>query len=377
MRIKPFQAVYPNFDFITSADGFFNTIKYEYPEYRKSGFFKKTAQDALYLYRIQKGKGSYTGIVACADIQDYLEGKSKKHENTLAAKEQQQMHLMISRNAVVKPVLLTYPEVPEITSLIVTFIEEHEAFYSVRFEKSGELHTFWEIRDGALIQRLEDLFRERVSATYIADGHHRCSTTGLMYQRLSPKSQEGNCGLLLAAFFAGTELRIHDYNRVVEGLSDTSLTHFMARLSQLFEIEVLEKAEKPRAKHEIVMMINREWYRLRWKAEVLKTYEHQEVLLDVSLLDELVISGIMGIEDVRTDVRIRYVEGPKGISEVRSRTIKNEQRVGFLLYPATLDDLLRTADAGKTMPPKSTWFAPRIKNGLIVLELALELGLNM
>ncbi len=377
MRIKPFQAVYPNFDFITSADGFFNTIKYEYPEYRKSGFFKKTAQDAVYIYQISKKGHSYIGIVACADIKDYLEGKIKKHENTLAAKEQQQMHLMISRNAVVKPVLLTYPEVPEISTLVNDFVDQNEAFYSVRFEKNKELHTFWEISDGRIIQRLEALFREHVPDTYIADGHHRCSTTGLMYQRLSPKGQEGNCGLLLAAFFPGTELEIHDYNRVVEGLSDTSLTHFMARLSQLCEIEIMEEARKPSAKHEIAMMINREWYMLRWKTEVLKTYEKQEVLLDVSLLDELVISGIMGIADVRTDVRIRYVEGPKGISEVRSRTIKSENRVGFLLYPATLDDLLRTADAGKTMPPKSTWFEPRIKNGLIVLELELELGLNM
>ena len=376
MRIKPFQAVYPNMDFITSADGFFDAIKYEYQEYRKSGFFKKAAQEAIYIYRIKYDLRSYTGIVAGADIHDYLDNRIKKHENTLSAKEQKQMQLMISRNAVVKPVLLTYPEVPEISALIDQCIEDHDPFYEIVFESSKQVHTFWEIGEGPLIGQFEELFRTKVPATYIADGHHRSSTTSIMYNRLAPKQQEGNCGILLAAYFPSTELEIHDYNRVVEGLSDTTLTHFMARLSQLFDIEILEEGCKPKAKHEIVMMVNKEWYLLRWKAEVLDAYQQEDVLLDVSLLDEKVLSDILGIKDVRTDTRIRYVEGPKGIREVRSRTIKNEHRVGFLLYPANLEDLLQTADAGKTMPPKSTWFEPRIKNGLIVLELNLDLGLS-
>lgn len=373
MRIKPFQAVYPNFDFVTSVDGFFGAVKEQYAEYRKSGFFKKTAQEAIYIYRITSDGHSYTGLIAGADIRDYQEGLIKKHENTLSAKEQQQMHLMMSRDAVVKPVLLTYRDVPEITQLINQCIEDHEVFYSSLFEKSQQLHAFWEISEGAIIQQFEDLFLEKVPAVYIADGHHRCSTTSLMYERLRPQNKEGNCGLLLSAYFAGSELEIHDYNRVVEGLSDSSLTYFMARISQLFEIEIMEDSCKPKAKHEIAMFINREWYMLRWKPSVLKEYKKEKVLLDVSLLDEKVISKIMGIKDVKTDTRIRYVEGPKGLEEIRQRTSKNEYRVGFVLYPATLNDLLQTADAGKTMPPKSTWFEPRIKNGLIVLELDLDL----
>lgn len=373
MRIKPFQAVYPNFDYITSVDGFFGSVKEQYPGYRKSGLFKKASQEALYIYRISGKDYSYIGIIAGADIRDYAEGKIKKHENTLSDKEQQQMHLMMSRNAVVKPVLLTYPDVPEISSLIKSFTLSNEAFYSARFEKSNELHTLWEVKEGQLIQQFENLFREKVPAVYIADGHHRCSTTSLMYNRLSPKNKEGNCGILLSAFFPASELEIHDYNRVVDGLSDTTLTNFMARLSQLFDIEIMDAPCKPQIKHEIAMFVNKEWYMLRWKPAILKDYEKEEVLLDVSLLDEKVVSAILGIQDVRTDTRIKYIEGPKGVEEVRSRTARSENKVGFILYPATLDDLLRTADANKTMPPKSTWFEPRMKNGLVVLELDLDL----
>ena len=374
MRIKPFQAVYPNFDYITSVDGFFDTVKHDYAEYRKSGMFKKTVREGIYIYRITDKEHSYTGIIAGADIHDYIEGHIKKHETTLAAKEQQQVHLMLNRNAVVKPVLLTYPDVPEITRLIEDCIARQEIFYSTTFESSQQLHTFWQISDSSLVQQFEDLFRSKVPAVYIADGHHRCSTATLMYRRLSAKKKPGNYSLLLSAFFPSSELEIHDYNRVVEGLSDTTLTKFMALLSQLFDIEILAEARKPAAKHEIAMLVNREWYMLRWKPEILEKYESEEVLLDVSLLDEKVIGGIMGIEDVRTDLRVRYVEGPKGVKEVRTRTIKNDNRVGFLLYPATLEDLIRTSDAGKTMPPKSTWFEPRIKNGLIVLELDLDIS---
>ena len=142
----------------------------------------------------------------------------------------------------------------------------------------------------------------------------------------------------------------------------------------MFVIEFLEKAQRPAAKHEIVMFVNREWYLLRWRPEILEAHQTEDVLLDVTLLDQLVLADILGIEDVRTDLRISYVEGPRGLEEIRNRTIRNENRVGFILFPATLDDLLQTADAGKTMPPKSTWFEPRIINGLIVLELDLQLS---
>ncbi|MEL6867171.1 MAG: DUF1015 family protein [Bacteroidota bacterium] len=377
MRIYPFQAIYPNFNYIASPDSFFGRVKYEYPQYKESGFFLKAAQESVYIYRIEKINRTYIGLVASSDINDYMDGRIKKHENTLASKEQQQMHLMITRSAIVKPVLLTYPVVPEITHILKKYIQKHPPFYQTVFTKEKQTHTFWEVSDGKIIQRLQKLFLEKVPETYIADGHHRTSTTALMYKRSQSEEEnkrnesamEGNYHRLLSAFFQTDQLDIHDYNRVVEGLNDCSLTTFMAKISQLFDIELLEGPARPAVKHEIVMFVNKEWFLLRWKKKVLKQYVKETVVLDASLLDEKVLKPILGIEDIRTDQRIKYVEGPKGLDDIRSKAIKNINRVAFILYPVELMDLIKVADLGMTMPPKSTWFEPRIKNGLIVQEL--------
>ena len=368
MRIKPFQAVYPNLNFITSPDEFFGTVKERYPEYRESGFFNKTAQESLYVYQIKAPHRVYTGIIACTDVRDYLDGKIKKHENTLAAKEQQQMHLMLQRGAIVKPILLTYPDVPKLNKLILKITKQQEAFYEVLFEKQNQVHSFWELSDGQQIQQIQDLFKAKIPETYIADGHHRTSTTALMHKRLGHQKGEPNYDQVLCAFFPSKELDVHDYNRVVDGLTDMSLTTFMAKISQIFEIEILKKERKPKEKHEIVMYVNREWFALRWKTKVLKAYKNEKVLLDVTLLNEKVLHDIIGITDVRTDLRVKYVEGPKGVEDIRNKTNKSDTKIGFMLYPVRLEDLMTIADAEQVMPPKSTWFEPRIKNGLIVQE---------
>ena len=369
MRIKPFQAVYPNFNYIASPDSFFSNVKYDYPEYKRNGFFNKTAQEAIYIYRIQGPERSYTGLIACADINDYLEGHIKQHEDTLRDKEQQQMHLMIRRNAIVKPVLLTYYGVPEINELIAEYTAVYEPFYETEFSAEQCTHTFWEVHQGVAIQAFQNLFRTKVPHTYIADGHHRSSTVALMHERQKAHRGDDKFGLLLSAFFPMDELEVHDYNRVVEGLSDCSMTTFMAKLSHIFEIEILDGPARPSKKHDIVLFINREWFLLHWKAEVLKQHSHEDIVLDASLLDQRVLKDILGIADVRTDQRVKYVEGPKGLEEIRARSIKNENRVAFILYPVALSELIEVSDAGKSMPPKSTWFEPRIKNGLIVQEL--------
>lgn len=368
MRIKPFRAVYPNLNFITSPDEFFGTVKERYPEYRESGFFNRTAQESVYIYQIKSPHRVYKGMVACTDIRDYLEGKIKKHENTLAAKEQKQMHLMLQRGAIVKPVLLTYPEIPQIAQFIDNIIAVEDPFYAVLFESENQSHTFWEISEGKQIEIIQDFFKNLVPETYIADGHHRSSTTALMHKRIGSQAGEPDYDQMLCAFFPANELDVHDYNRVVDGLTDMSLTTYMAKIAQLFEIEILEEPRKPLQKHEIIMYVNREWFALTWKERVLKEYEEEKVLLDVSLLDEKVLHHILGIKDVRTDLRIKYVEGPKGVEDIRNKTNKSETRIGFLLYPVHLNDLIAKADANQVMPPKSTWFEPRIKNGLIVQE---------
>ena len=368
MRIKPFQAVYPNFDFITSTDSFFANVKYEYPAYNKSGFFKKTSQEAIYIYRITTEGRTYTGIIACSDLRDYYEGKIKKHEDTLASKEQMQMHLIIQRGAMVKPILLTYLDVKEVNKWVKNYTKKNKCFFETHFEAENQTHSFWEVSDGKSIQTIQKLFDQKVEKSYIADGHHRSSTSALLHERLQHKEKDKKYDQLLSAYFPVSELEVHDYNRIVEGLNECSLTTFMAKISQIFNIEILEVGRKPTTKHEIVMYLNREWFSLKWKNSVLKKYEKSEVILDATMLDEKVLKDILGIKDIRTDIRIKYVEGTKGIKDIRRKTIKNENRIAFLLFPTDLADLMRIADANMVMPPKSTWFEPRMRNGLLVQE---------
>ena len=371
MNIQPFQAIYPNTDYIASNDSFFGTVKEEFVSYKESGFFKKAAQESIYIYRIKTAQRTHTGLVACVDIKEYLKDNIKKHENTLAATEQRQMYLMMNRKAIVKPVLLIHPKVKKLNELFKNHIAEHEPFYSLHFEQEGQEHTFWEVNDGDAIEKIQQIFGKKIPKAYIADGHHRCAASALLYSRLAKKNKENPYQYLLTTFFQEDQLEIHDYNRIVDASGDITLTQFMAKLSQLFEIEILENPSKPKRKHEIAMFLNKEWFLLKWKDKVLEQYKNRAIILDASLLDEKVLKEILEIEDVKTDNRVKYISGTEGLEVLRKKTQKSESKVAFCLYPAQLSDLLITADEGGVMPPKSTWFEPRMKNGLIVQELML------
>ena len=367
MNIKPFQAIYPNFDYIASADSFFGTVKHQYPEYKKNGFFQKAAQESFYIYEISSPERTYTGLMACSDINDYFEGRIKRHENTLTSQEQMQMQLILSRNATVKPVLQIYPEVEEINAIIRKHQKETKNFFSITFDEGPQIHTFWEISDGQAIQHLQKLFLEKVPHTYIADGHHRTSTTALLHKRFRDKGRQ-QYDLLLSAFFTTSEIQVHDFNRIIIGLDEISSVQFMAKLSRYFNMEIIAGPGMPTQKHELTLFIKKEWLRLRWRPEIIAEYLDTPVLLDANLLNEKVLHEMLGIEDVRGDHRVKYVGGPGSIEKVKQKTIQDEHRVGFCLYPVALDDLIHTADLGLSMPPKSTWFEPRMRNGLIVYD---------
>lgn len=368
MDISPFKAVYPNLDFITSAESFFGTVKESYPDYKQSGFFHHDDEEAVFIYRIKTSRGKHIGIIACATVKDYLDGKIKKHENTLASKEQQQMNLLLRRGASVKPVLLTYPNVEALDLLIKKQIKKQKPFFTITFDENGETHTFWKIKGKSTIKKIQALFKAHIPHTYIADGHHRTSTTALMAKRMKEEGNKGNFDQILAAFFPVKELSIFDYNRVVEGLDDRTIARFMTRISQVFDIEILGGPAKPQKKHELTMAVGEEWFRLKWKLAILTKYRRDPVLLDANLLDVEVMQNIMNIEDTRTDSRVSYVEGPKGFDSMTKKTRQNENKVAFCLFPVDVKDLFLVADNHDTMPPKSTWFEPRVKNGLLVLE---------
>ena len=366
MHLFPFKAIYLNLDLVASPDTFSEKVKLEYLTYKEHGFFSSCKNESLYIYRIIDPIRNYTGIVACASMQDYLDGKIKKHENTLPTKEQHQTSLLLNRKAVVKPILLTYPTVSAIQEFSNDFIESHEPFLEIPFELDNQTHQFWRVTAPDQIQTLKAFFEEHVHSAYIADGHHRMASMAHLYEGTKGGETNSPYKHQLCAFFPSSELDILDYNRVVEGLDDISLTTFMAHISQIMDIEVLLKPSRPREKHEMVMFINKEWFRLRWRKRLMESFQGDEVLLDVQLLNELILENILDISDVRTDDRVKYIDGRKGIRGVSERVDKNSNRVGFFLYPVAMNDFMRIADEGNILPPKSTYFEPRIRNGVLI-----------
>ena len=367
MHIWPFQAVYPNKSFLASPDAFLNEVKEHYTEYRTSGFFKKSAQESIYIYQILTPERSFTGIICCVEIEDFINGMILKHEQTLAAKEQQHIYLLLNKSAMVKPVLLTYPEVDGIEAFIKEEIKNQPAFLCLRTDDDSIEHKLWDVNEGDSLETIRQLFLSDVPLTYIADGHHRISAMTLLHQRRT-KEDDLKYSQLFCALFPMSELAIKDYNRVIKNVQ-MKPSRLMAHLSRIVNIELQEEAVKPNEKHRIGMWLDEDWYELKWKEEILALYQDEEVVLDADLLNKHVLMDIFGIQDVRADDSIIYIAGPLGLNGIIEKCRKESTRVGFCLHPVEVQELVTLAEAGKTLPPKSTWFEPRIKNGLLVKEL--------
>ena len=366
----PFQAVYPDMSLVSSADSFFSTVKSQYPEYSQSGFFKKSAQDGIYICSIRSEIGSHLGLIVANHIKDFIEGKVLKHENTIAAKEQQMMHLVLQNRAMVKPILLAYTGVSEIDELLASITETESPFLTIPFAKDGEIHRLWAVNDGIVVERLRKLFEQKVKKSYIADGHHRSATSISLYHTNHHVYDRESVKGVLCIYFPFKELKIYDYNRVVEAFHDVSPVRFAVLLSQYCKIEPLKHASKPTKKHTMTMLLDKRWYVVKWKKKILKQANRKkEVMLDADLFNEYVLAKLLDITNVREDPRLKYVDGVSGVEGVVGETAKNKYRVGFCLFPVSIEELKQAADNGQVLPPKSTWFEPRVKNGMIVKEL--------
>ncbi len=364
--IKPFQAIRPDLDLITSPDVFFGEVKKNYPEFYKGGFFHKLSSEGIYIYHMKSKGKTRTGITCRMPVKEINNGKVIKHENTLAAKEQKMMLLTLERNAMVKPVLLTYPEVDEIKELIHSYRKKLKPVFEVEFEAEEEIHQIYAITDGKSLLKLQQLFERKVPHTYVADGHHRLATSTLMQKRAKKKNGPNDTyNFFLCSLFSTNELEIHDYNRIVE-FDNFSPMVLMALLSRKFNVQLLAEPRKPKGKHELVMAQGDEWFSLKWRPKVLKKYDSTIGLLDVNLLNNEVLSNIFSVEDISTDKRVKYVEGPVGIKGIEEQLGGMENRAAFILPSLTWDEFIEITDTGATLPPKSTWFEPRMKNGVIV-----------
>jgi len=368
MNIIPFRAAFPKVDLITSPKSFFANIKYQFREYRKSGFYDESNKQGLYAYQITNKYGEHLGLICCTDINDLANGKVLKHEKTLASKEQQMMHLLLQRKALVKPVLLAYQPVEKIQNILKTFIKKSDPKVDVTFENQTEIHKVWPIVEKSLINKLTKLF-SKVPAAYIGDGHHRTSTVALLSASKDLGEEAKKYNQLLTAYFPFSELHIFDFNRVVDIGEIMSGSLFMAEMSTHFNIEKLDAPAKPTKKHSVTLYIDKQWYLLNWKSKILTPKKDKSPILDAALINKNIFGKILGIKDVRLDQRIKYYGGVEPIRKIVKHADKCALGVGICIYPVSHAELTGMADRHQTLPPKSTWFEPRLVSGIIAKDL--------
>ena len=372
MKLKPFKVAFPDLSEIDSLEGYTDQVKFNFRQHLDEGLYRVAPKKGIYIYQIDYRGRRHIGLVALNEVNDFIAGKVKRHENTLSEKEREHLNLMLYWQAVLKPVLLTHKEVPEIREWLEDYSLHHHTIFTARFKK-GQLHKVWAVTQPKDIDYVLRLYQEHVSEAYIADGHHRTSTMAQLHQLYREQNPDLDLDFLFCAFFAEDQLDILDYNRVVQALDEISPMQLMAQLSKVFDITALVEKRKPKEKHELVMLIRREWFSLKWKEEILKRYPPEEVLFDASLLNDYVLREILNIADVRTDTRIQYVDGSKDLRGVEKICGAGKTKVGFILYPVSFDNMIRVADAGGSLPPKSTYFAPRLKSGILVQMLQKDL----
>lgn len=336
-----------------------------------SGVLAEEERPCLYIYRQVMDGRAQTGIVACASIDDYLNNIIKKHELTRADKEMDRTRHVDYCDANTGPIFLTYQFQTEINEIVADWTGK-EPVYDIHSD-DGIDHIVWVIDDDSAINRLMALF-EQVGCLYIADGHHRSASAvrvGQIRRQASPKyTGEEGFNHFLSVIFPDQDLYIMDYNRVIKDLHGLSVEEFMTKISESFSIKQHEGDEpfKPLHKHSFGMYIKGKWYELQAREGSFDSTD-PVARLDVSILQNNVLGPLLGIEDPRTSKRIDFVGGIRGLKELEKRVDEGMQ-VAFSMYPTTIQDLMDIADAGQVMPPKSTWFEPKLRSGLFIHKLS-------
>lgn len=322
----------------------------------------------FYIYKQVMNGRSQVGIAGCASIDDYKNNIIKKHEKTLAKKEQDRINHVNITNANTGPIFLTYMHNNDINHIVSEFMSENAPVY--HFEHDDVEQTVWVVSDSEITAKLADLF-DGVNAFYIADGHHRCASAvkvGEMRRAENPDyTGDEEFNYFLAIAFPDNELEIMDYNRVVKDLNGLTKEEFFAKVSEKFEIVEKPRTFKPVKKHTFGMYLDEKWYGLKAKPSIIK--EDPVARLDVSILQENLLAPILGILDPKNDDRIDFIGGIRGMAELEKRA-NSDMRLAFAMFPTTVDDLISIADADEIMPPKSTWFEPKLLSGLFIHHLS-------
>ena len=341
-----------------------------FQKFQDNGWLVQDAEDKYYVYaQTMNGRTQY-GLVVCAAVEDYMTGKIKKHELTRRDKEEDRMKHVRVNNANIEPVFFAFPHQDELDAIVSKVVagEPENDFVA----PDGFGHHFWVIDDAATIARITEIFAE-FPAMYIADGHHRSAAAALVGDE-KRKQNPNHVGdeeynYFLAVCFPDNQLNIIDYNRVVKDLNGLSDEEFLKALEANFDVkEMGEEIYKPNALHNFSLYLSGKWYSLTAKEG---TYNDNDPIgvLDVTISSNLILDEILGIKDLRSDKRIDFVGGIRGLGELKKRVDSGEMKVALALYPVSMKQLIDIADTGNIMPPKTTWFEPKLRSGLVIHKL--------
>ena len=350
------------------ADEVYQKARTNFQALRSSSGMLKDEKDCYYIYQQTMDGRVQTGIVACPAVDDYLNDTIKKHELTRADKEADRIRHVDTLDANTGPIFLTHRPDPKLASITAGWMPKHNTIFSFTADKVK--HEGWIVDCPDTIAEIAECFKH-IPALYIADGHHRCASA----MRVALKRREANpnytgeeeFNYFLAVIFPSDQLTIFDYNRVVKDLNGLSEKDFLEKVSERFDIEAASGIVKPSAKHEFGLYMNGTWRRIRAKVG---EWDNNDPVdrLDVSILQKQLLEPILGIDDPRTCKRIDFVGGIRGLVELERR-VNEGMMLAFSMYPTTMDDLMDISDAGKIMPPKSTWFEPKLLSGLFIHDL--------
>ncbi len=327
----------------------------------EKGTLFREEKPCFYIYRLIMNGRSQTGLVCGSSIDDYENDIIKKHEFTRPEKEQDRINHIKTSGAQTGNVFLAYKNVEALDAIIDTWVESHTPEYDFVAE-DNITHTIWVVDQDEIISAIQTIFKEKVPCTYIADGHHRAASAAKV-RKSSDQRTSDNANYFLTTLFPSDQLHILDYNRVVKDLNGLSATALLEQLNNDFEVQEANGAVSPEKLHDFGMYLAGKWYRLTTREG---RYAHDPIgVLDVTILTNLILDKILGIKDQRTDARIDFVGGIRGLGELEKRVNSGEMAVAFSLHPVTIQQLFDIADSGNVMPPKSTWFEPKLRDGLL------------
>lgn len=375
-RMSLYHIIKPEIDFPEGTDEYdprvYQRAAENFRKFQDNGWLVQDDRELYYIYaQTMKGKTQY-GLVVAASVEDYVSGRIRRHELTRKDKEEDRMKHVRVTQANMEPVFFAYPDCADIDALVSRYTAQ-EPEYDFVGEPDGFRHRLWVVDDQRDIVFLTERFAS-IPYLYIADGHHRSAAAALVGAEMAakagnPKGDE-EFNYFMAVCFPANQLTVLDYNRVVTNLNGLTNQEFLARMGECFDLEMMPDAEaaRPEARHQFAMYLEGTWYRLTVHEGLV---DEDDVIksLDVSISSRLILDNILGIKDLRTDKRIDFVGGLRGYHELERRVDSGEMRMALALHPVSMKEIVDIADQGKIMPPKATWFEPKLRSGLVVHKL--------